>query len=86
MTQETRAIFENGLFRLLDPVSLAEHDLVSLVIGPAITPSSSSTPATNQQQKSLLAALAEAANLPLEGSNDDFSGADHDLVLYGWNK
>lgn len=32
MSQEIRAIYENGLFRPLDPVSLAEHDTVSLVV------------------------------------------------------
>jgi len=34
MSQEIRAIYENGLFRPLDPVSVTEHDIVSLVIGP----------------------------------------------------
>jgi predicted DNA-binding antitoxin AbrB/MazE fold protein len=32
MSQEIRAIYENGFFRPLDPVSLAEHDVVSLVV------------------------------------------------------
>ncbi len=32
MSQQIRAIYENGLFRPLDPVNLAEHDLVSLVV------------------------------------------------------
>jgi predicted DNA-binding antitoxin AbrB/MazE fold protein len=34
MSQEIRAIYENGLFRPLDPVSIAEHDTVSLVVQP----------------------------------------------------
>ncbi len=32
MSQEIRAIYENGLFRPLDPVSLAERDTVSLTV------------------------------------------------------
>ncbi len=40
MSQEIRAIYENGLFRPLDPVSIGEHDVVSLVIvtAPAVEP------------------------------------------------
>ena len=30
-----RAVFENGLFRPLEPVALREHEVVSLTIGPA---------------------------------------------------
>ena len=34
MSQEIRAVYENGLFRPLDPVSLEEHDTVSLIVQP----------------------------------------------------
>lgn len=87
MSQEIRAIYENGLFRPLGPVSVGEHDVVSLVIVPV--------PAADQckedevltrQRKALAEMFAEADSLPLENPDDTFSGRDHDLVLYGWKK
>ncbi len=83
MTQEVRAIYENGQFRPLDPVSLPEHGLLSLVISSA--PSADAV-AAGQQKGALQAALDHAEKLPVEGPDDGFSGADHDLVLYGWKK
>jgi predicted DNA-binding antitoxin AbrB/MazE fold protein len=82
MSQEVRAIYENGQFRPLDPVSLPEQGLVSLVI----TPATSTAPTDIERRRALHAALDEAAQLPIEGSDDGFSGADHDLILYGWKK
>jgi predicted DNA-binding antitoxin AbrB/MazE fold protein len=87
MSQEIRAIFENGLFRPLEPVSLADCDLVSLVISQANADSSVGDDQILRQQREALAELfAEADSLPLEAPNDGFSGADHDLILYGWKK
>jgi predicted DNA-binding antitoxin AbrB/MazE fold protein len=82
MSQEVRAIYENGQFRPLDPVSLPEQGLVSLIITPTIP----TAPSDVECRQALHAALDEAARLPIEGSDDGFSGADHDLVLYGWKK
>lgn len=88
MSQEIRAIYENGLFRPLDPVSLTDHDVVSLVVNPA---SSNGSPAADdevmaRQRAALAEMFAEADRLPLQNPEDNFSGADHDLVLYGWKK
>jgi predicted DNA-binding antitoxin AbrB/MazE fold protein len=87
MSQEIRAIFENGLFRPLDPVMVGEHDVVSLVIvsAPAIEQSTEDD-ALARQRKALAEMFAEADSLPVENSADTFSGRDHDLVLYGWKK
>ena len=35
------------------------------------------------QRRRLIEAIERIAALPLEGSTDPFSGADHDKVLYG---
>jgi predicted DNA-binding antitoxin AbrB/MazE fold protein len=87
MSQEIRAIYENGLFRPLDPVSIGEHDVVSLVIVPAaVAEPRDEDVALARQQKALAEMFAEADSLPIENPNDTFSGADHDLVLYGWKK
>jgi predicted DNA-binding antitoxin AbrB/MazE fold protein len=84
MSQEIRAIFENGLFRPLDPVSLGEQAVVSLVVG---QPKPSATGVDEQtlarQQDALREMFDEADSLPLERSDGGFSGADHDQVLYG---
>jgi predicted DNA-binding antitoxin AbrB/MazE fold protein len=87
MSQEFRAIYENGLFRPLDPVSLTDHDEVSLVIVPPKIAASIGNDTTQaRQRESLREALDEADRMPLESPDDGFSGADHDLVLYGWKK
>jgi hypothetical protein len=39
-----------------------------------------------RQRIALAEMFAEADSLPLENPDDTFSGADHDLVLYGWKK
>ena len=87
MSQEIRAIYENGLFRPLDPVTVGEHDIVSLMIvpAPAVEPRGEAD-VLARQRKSLAEMFAEADSLPVENPNDTFSGADHDLVLYGWKK
>jgi predicted DNA-binding antitoxin AbrB/MazE fold protein len=87
MNQEIRAIYENGLFRPLDPVSVGDKDLVSLVVVTGASPFQSEDANVLAQQRIALAEMfAEADSLPLENPDDTFSGADHDLVLYGWKK
>jgi predicted DNA-binding antitoxin AbrB/MazE fold protein len=97
MSQIIPAIFEHGVFRPLVPVELAEREQVSLMITDAADSSDKSEiamgEATIQRQQDdrgstspLAAALDEAQSLPIEGQHDGFSGADHDVVLYGWKK
>jgi predicted DNA-binding antitoxin AbrB/MazE fold protein len=88
MSQEIRAIYENGLFRPLEPVLLTDHDVVSLVVSPA---TQNGLPVVGdellaRQRTALAEMFSEADSLPLENPEDNFSGADHDLVLYGWKK
>lgn len=84
MSQEIRAIYENGMFRPLEPVLLGEHDLVSLVIAPA--PQSTAKEEDLRQHQILLESIDSASRLPLESPDDGFSGAKHDELLYGWKK
>jgi predicted DNA-binding antitoxin AbrB/MazE fold protein len=86
MSQEIRAIYENGLFRPLDPVSLSEHDVVSLVVsGASQHLEGGADAALDLQRQALREMFDEADSLPLENP-ERFSGADHDAVLYGWKK
>jgi predicted DNA-binding antitoxin AbrB/MazE fold protein len=85
MNQQIRAIFEYGHFRPLDPVSLADHEVVSLVVMPT-QPVDSVDEVLREQRHALREMFEEADSLPLENPAPGFSGADHDQVLYGWKK
>lgn len=74
MANRIQAVYENGVFRPVQPVELAEGTPVELQI---------ETPLPFTDPKILAKALAEIAALPLEGPDDGFSGADHDKILYG---
>ena len=41
---------------------------------------------TSQQRQAMEELIAELDALPPEGPQDQFSGRDHDEVLYGWKK
>jgi predicted DNA-binding antitoxin AbrB/MazE fold protein len=84
MSHEFRAIFEHGILRPLDPTSLVENDVVTVVVQPNVAEQDSRDLA--EQHAALRQMFAEADSLPNECPGDNFSGADHDLVLYGWKK
>jgi predicted DNA-binding antitoxin AbrB/MazE fold protein len=87
MTQSVQAVYEQGVFRPLEPVDLAEDEQVSLEIRPANTLSDmSEQELLRRQQDTLRQALNEAAELPIEAPDDGLGGADHDFILYGWKK
>ena len=70
------AVFEKGVFRPVEPISLEEGTRVEVVLHPT-------RPATDNEGKSYLERLAEIAALPVRSPADGFSGAEHDRVLYG---
>ena len=74
MTDRIRAVYEKGVFRPTEPVSLGEGTPVELFVDvqPLERPSAP-----------LINALLEIARMPSRSPNDGFSGADHDKVLYG---
>lgn len=67
------AIYAQGTLKLSEPITLAEGSKVQVII----IPINSYSP-----QKETLEILQEIAELPLEGKTDNFSGRDHDQVLY----
>jgi predicted DNA-binding antitoxin AbrB/MazE fold protein len=81
MTQLVQAIYENGVFRPLDPVQIAEHEQVSLVIEAAT--SSSEAEKVARQREALAKLRAEMDLLPANAPVDGLGGADHDKILYG---
>ncbi|NDJ23670.1 DUF104 domain-containing protein [Nostoc sp. B(2019)] len=73
MTITIEAVYEQGVLRLSQPIPLAEGTHVEVtVIATEAKPK-------NKTPKEI---LAEIAAMPLEVSNDEFSGRDHDGILY----
>ncbi len=80
MTQLVQAIFENGVFRPLDPVHVAEHERVSLVIESTVEASNENVIA--RQREALGKLRAEMDALPAGAPVDGLGGADGDEILY----
>jgi len=74
MTKEFEAIYERGVLRPLEPLPLPEGSRLDVII---VT-----RDIAGPNGNSASTILAEIAALPLEGKSDNFSGRDHDSVLY----
>jgi predicted DNA-binding antitoxin AbrB/MazE fold protein len=72
MSEPITAIFENGSFRPLSKVDLDEGEEVNVIL----LRKSDYDPAESNR------ILSRIASLPIEGSDDKFSGVDHDTILY----
>lgn len=72
MTITTEAIYEQGVLRLSQPIPLAEGTRVEVIV-------ISTKFSENHAPREILAKIAA---LPLEGKGDEFSGRDHDKILY----
>ncbi|BAI92530.1 MULTISPECIES: antitoxin family protein [Limnospira] len=77
MTFTLPAIYEQGMLRLLQPVDLPEGTSVQVII---------SANDSTQENKNPAHILAQIAALPLEGDRENFSGCDHDRILYSHQK
>lgn len=67
------AVYEQGVLRLSQPIPLAEGTRVE------VTVISTGAKPENKTPREI---LAQIAAMPLEVSNDKFSGRDHDTILY----
>jgi predicted DNA-binding antitoxin AbrB/MazE fold protein len=72
MNQTIPAVIENGIIRPLSDIEFTNGEEVEVII----LPRSYATAGAAKQ------VLTEIAELPLEGGSDEFSGADHDDLLY----
>lgn len=73
MTITIQAIYEHGVLRPTEPISLVEGTRVEVIV---------ITKESQPVEKTPAEILAEIAAMPLEGSTDEFSGRDHDTLLY----
>jgi predicted DNA-binding antitoxin AbrB/MazE fold protein len=72
MNQTIPAVIENGIIRPLSDIELTNGEEVEVIILPR-------GHVTAHRAKQVLSEIAE---LPLEGGSDEFSGGDHDELLY----
>jgi predicted DNA-binding antitoxin AbrB/MazE fold protein len=73
MTLTVEAIYEQGVLRLSQPIPLAEGTRVEVMV---------ISPPVDSETKSPSQILKEIAAMPLQGKEDEFSGQDHDKILY----
>ncbi|MCY7274550.1 MAG: antitoxin family protein [Phormidesmis sp. CAN_BIN44] len=73
MTITVQAVYKDGVLRLIQPISLAEGTQVEVVVMTRESKFEKTTPAE---------ILSSIAALPLQGNGDEFSGKEHDRVLY----
>jgi predicted DNA-binding antitoxin AbrB/MazE fold protein len=78
MTKTIEAIYERGVLRLKEPIQLAEGAEVEVIV---VMPN----PIPNETKASPSELLAAIAALPEEGNGVNFSGREHDRILYGEN-
>jgi predicted DNA-binding antitoxin AbrB/MazE fold protein len=79
MTYEIDAIYNNGAFVPVTPLTMPEGVRVHLRIDEQAKP----VAAKMMTRAEFDDFLCKMAQLPIEGPDDGFSGADHDKLLYG---
>ena len=75
MSETIAAVVENGMLRPETPLKLAEGTVVRIVILPA-----QRKPPAIESVRNIVARIAA---MPLEPGGPEFSGRDHDRILYG---
>jgi predicted DNA-binding antitoxin AbrB/MazE fold protein len=81
MSHEIPAIFDAGVFRPLRPVYLTEGTPV--VVRVQAAESTEGDQLDEPTRQAWLDFVARMESLPDEGSDDGFSGRDHDRIIYG---
>jgi len=84
MVTTVDAIYEDGVLRPLSPLPLDDGAHVQVSISEE-TPGNAHYQSLTPEERQRYAAefIAKMAALPIEGTDDGFSSADHDDVLYG---
>jgi predicted DNA-binding antitoxin AbrB/MazE fold protein len=87
MTYDIDAIYDNGVFRPLEPLIIPDGMRVHLRVDESDaregSTSSSKTDEMVRRRTELDEFRRVMAQLPVESPDDGFSGADHDQILYG---
>jgi predicted DNA-binding antitoxin AbrB/MazE fold protein len=72
MVTTIEAVYEGGVLRPLKPIALGEGTRVAVIIIDE-----------SEHGASLEERLDQIASMPIQGTDDSFSGEDHDRALYG---
>jgi predicted DNA-binding antitoxin AbrB/MazE fold protein len=83
MSYDIDAIYDNGVFRPLEPLAIPDGVRVHLRVSAANEEGRAINEFTNEHRAELDDLRRVMAELPVESPNDGFSGADHDRLLYG---
>ena len=90
MSQDIDAIYEDGVFRPLQPLAIPDGMRVQIHVDAAdaeLAGSAHENAETIQRQREALTQLrSKMAVLPCHAPQDGLGGADHDQILYGWKK
>ena len=93
MTLQIAAIYDNGVFRPLEPLALADQAHVKLTVNDTANPRIEAEPSLAVDPKVLAAQQAALEELrraidkvPQHKNNDGWSVRQHDELLYGWRK
>ena len=85
MTTKIDAVYQDGVLKPLKPLALADGTQVEvLVISDNAKKSDKSGPAP-KERRTPAEIMAEIAALPMQSGGKEFSGRDHDKILYGEN-
>ena len=79
MSQRITAVVEQGHLRPTTPLNLAEGTEVQIVIESVVQPPPKPPPSPEEVRR----IIAEIAAMPMEPGGEEFSGRDHDRILYG---
>lgn len=95
MATPVKAIYDHGTLKLLEPLDLADGTEVEVVVmepnghpivqgvGEELEIPPDIQAVLDDPNSAPYEILKAIASLPLEGSDEPFSGRDHDAVLYG---
>lgn len=83
MPREFQAVYEQGLLRPLEPLPLAERQLVTLYLGDSARPPAEPAAAITAQQAGWMEFVAHMESLPSAAPGDGLSNRDHDRLIYG---
>jgi predicted DNA-binding antitoxin AbrB/MazE fold protein len=79
MIQRITAVVEQGRLRPTTPLALTEGAEVQIVIESVTEP----PPKPRHDPEKVRRIIAEIAAMPMEPGGEEFSGRDHDRILYG---
>lgn len=92
MTTSIEAVYEGGVLRLKEPLSLPEGTAVRVAVSALPNGNGSAAPgdvvsqANDTPRKTPAEIMAEIAAVSVDYGEEETSSINHDEVLYGWKK